>query len=323
MSENGSAEKKIKPRRKLSEPVTSNLAATATLEETLNGLQKVSDMLQASLKDLEKSPPLASSATPPAPPPRTVSSSPQAIRKTMDAAEMLRSNQPIVQLRSKLSQEMFGTGGSTIESSETRQWYSYYRSSIADKMSDYEDIWNPGADISDRCLSPAESELQFKAYLANKLAQEHDQDLLSSLCSSDSSDDDDLEDPEPKSSTSSTRVSSFCDGSGSCSSSESELKDSIEDSIEESETSEDLEVIYSDPLDALEQATDTRIYCCPEFGHDEADPIYEEAGKKLVLRSQDTQQQSKASSFLLQNSKRRKRATISSAGEFHTLFIQG
>ena len=47
-------------RRKLSEPINNNNnnnqsheAATATLEETLNGLQKVSDMLQASLKDLE------------------------------------------------------------------------------------------------------------------------------------------------------------------------------------------------------------------------------------------------------------------------------
>ena len=38
--------------------------------------------------------------------------------------------------------------------------YSYYRSSIADKISDYEDIWEPK---SERCLSPAESELQFKA----------------------------------------------------------------------------------------------------------------------------------------------------------------
>ena len=39
-------------RRKLSEPINSE--AKATLEETLNGLQKVSDMLQASLIDLEQ-----------------------------------------------------------------------------------------------------------------------------------------------------------------------------------------------------------------------------------------------------------------------------
>ena len=40
----------------MSEPINNNNhshEATATLEETLNGLQKVSDMLQASLKDLE------------------------------------------------------------------------------------------------------------------------------------------------------------------------------------------------------------------------------------------------------------------------------
>ena len=39
--------------------------------------------------------------------------------ENMDAAEMLRSNQPIVQLRSKLSEEMFGS----LESSDsTQQW---------------------------------------------------------------------------------------------------------------------------------------------------------------------------------------------------------
>ena len=53
---------------------------------------------------------------------------------------MLRSNQPIVHLRTRLSQEMFGTI-ETNSSTNTKQWYSYYRSSIADKMSDYEDIW--------------------------------------------------------------------------------------------------------------------------------------------------------------------------------------
>ena len=38
--------------------------------------------------------------------------------ENMDSAEMLRSNQPIVQLRSKLSEEMFGS----LESSDTQQW---------------------------------------------------------------------------------------------------------------------------------------------------------------------------------------------------------
>ena len=88
----------------------------------------------------------------------------------MDSTEMLRSNQPIVHLRTRLSQEMFGTI-ETNSSTNTKQWYSYYRSSIADKMSDYEDIWEKSdAARETRCLSPAESELQFKAYLANKLA---------------------------------------------------------------------------------------------------------------------------------------------------------
>ena len=29
-----------------------------------------------------------------------------------------------------------------------------------------------------------------------------------------------------------------------------------------------LQVLYADPLDALEKATDTRIYHCPEFGEE-------------------------------------------------------
>ena len=85
---------------------------------------------------------------------------------------MLRSNQPIVHLRSRLSEEMFGTT-ETNSSANTKQWYSYYRSSIADKMSDYEDIWDKS---ETRCLSPAESEIQFKAYLATKLSEEADPD---------------------------------------------------------------------------------------------------------------------------------------------------
>ena len=139
--------------RKLSEPIKQSNMAAATLEETLHGLQKVSDMLQASLKDLEiqhtdlaavensgyLSPPVENAGflSPPVPPLRT-SSSPGAQKKftensenceivkscnvsdveKMDSAEMLRSNQPIVQLRSKLSEEMFGT----IESNDTKQW---------------------------------------------------------------------------------------------------------------------------------------------------------------------------------------------------------
>ena len=78
--------------------------------------------------------------------------------------------------------------------------YSYYRSSIADKISDYEDIWEPK---SERCLSPAESELQFKAYLANKLTQNNgfEDDLPSSYCSSDTT--------GPRSSSSTTGLSSL------------------------------------------------------------------------------------------------------------------
>ena len=59
--------------RKMSEPIKrpqNETAATATLEETLNGLQKVSDMLQASLKDLDVKNLSSSTLAPPEPPPR-------------------------------------------------------------------------------------------------------------------------------------------------------------------------------------------------------------------------------------------------------------
>ena len=67
------------------------------------------------------------------------------------------------------------------------------------------------------------------------------------------------------------------------------------------------EVIYSDPLDALEKATDTRIYDCPEYGEDKVDEeevIYEEAGKKLQQINVQVQS----------SPKRRKRATVSALG---------
>lgn len=141
-------------------------------------------------------------------------------------------------------------------------------------MSDYEDIWDA---TQQRCLSPAESEIQFKAYIASKL-QENE---LSSQCSSPTT-------------TTQPRTSSSM---GSLSSSSS-LKSSTE-SLEFSDENESTEVIYSDPLDALEKATDTRIFD-PDHdpNADQEEAIYEEAGKKLVKSP-------------TQSPKRRKRATIS------------
>ena len=83
------------------------------------------------------------------------------------------------------------------------------------------------------------------------------------------------------------------------------MKSSTESLVFSDENSEYTEVIYSDPLDALEKATDTRI----SDGHPDYDPnadqneeaIYEEAGKKLVVQSNSP----------TQSPKRRKRATIS------------
>merc|ERR1711976_117123 len=81
-------------------------------------------------------------------------------------------------------------------------------------------------------------------------------------------------------------------------SSSSSLKSSTE-SLEFSDENESTEVIYSDPLDALEKATDTRIFD-PDHdpNADQEEAIYEEAGKKLVKSP-------------TQSPKRRKRATIS------------
>ena len=60
-------------------------------------------------------------------------------------------------------------------------------------------------------------------------------------------------------------------------------------------------------MDALEKATDTRIYDCPEYGEDKVDEeevIYEEAGKKLQQINVQVQS----------SPKRRKRATVSALG---------
>ena len=67
-------------------------------------------------------------------------------------------------------------------------------------------------------------------------------------------------------------------------------------------------------MDALEKATDTRIYDCPECGEDKVDQeevIYEEAGKKLQQINVQVQS----------SPKRRKRATVSALGNLILKFI--
>ena len=73
---------------------------------------------------------------------------------------------------------------------------------------------------------------------------------------------------------------------------------------------ESTEVIYSDPLDALEKATDTRIYNCPEFDENE-EVIYEEAGQKIDIIPATTKSISPKQSP--KSPKRRKRATMSTS----------
>ena len=72
---------------------------------------------------------------------------------------------------------------------------------------------------------------------------------------------------------------------------------------------ESTEVIYSDPLDALEKATDTRIYNCPEFDENE-EVIYEEAGHKIDIIPTTKSNSPKQSP---KSPKRRKRATMSTS----------
>ena len=86
-----------------------------------------------------------------------------------------------------------------------------------------------------------------------------------------------------------------------------EVEEDLTDNL--STIDESTEVIYSDPLDALEKATDTRIYNCPEFDENE-EVIYEEAGQKIdvipTTKSISPKQSPKSP-------KRRKRATMSTS----------
>ena len=84
---------------------------------------------------------------------------------------------------------------------------------------------------------------------------------------------------------------------------EEELTDNL------STIDESTEVIYSDPLDALEKATDTRIYNCPEFDENE-EVIYEEAGQKIDIIPTTKSNSPKQSP---KSPKRRKRATMSTS----------
>ena len=84
---------------------------------------------------------------------------------------------------------------------------------------------------------------------------------------------------------------------------EEELTDNL------STIDESTEVIYSDPLDALEKATDTRIYNCPEFDENE-EVIYEEAGQKIDIIPATKSNSPKQSP---KSPKRRKRATMSTS----------
>ena len=159
----------------------------------------------------------------------------------------------------------------------------YCKSSIADKMSDYEDIWNEPASSNnsfERSMTPAESESQLKTYLASKLggptdglSQTSSVHPSSSISSSSST----------ISSSKSSYISSTTPSRKSCTSSSMSPGSTLPQELptlgeihhqEEGIESQELcletsssqssaalnEPIYSDPLDALENAKDTQIY---------------------------------------------------------------
>ena len=181
----------------------------------------------------------------------------------------------------------------------------FFFSSAADKMSDYEDIWNDtlpasGSDNNsfERSLTPAESENQFKAYLASKLSPVNDtissKDASSSISSS-----------STISSLSSSKSSYISTSSTSNSlkiseepsdrilpglnkESDKESLKAVEDLCrelesatisEESSAEEPVEPVYADPLDALEEVcSETRVYepICDCDSDDESLTIFEE-----------------------------------------------
>eukprot|EP00096_Caligus_rogercresseyi_P012163 TRINITY_DN5016_c0_g1_i1.p1 TRINITY_DN5016_c0_g1~~TRINITY_DN5016_c0_g1_i1.p1 ORF type:complete len:968 (-),score=250.21 TRINITY_DN5016_c0_g1_i1:32-2935(-) len=135
---------------------------------------------------------------------------------------------------------------------------SYNRSSITDKISDYEDIWE------DKELTLSQSERKFKQYLHKKL------NIRSSLISEgkngEAGKEKKEEDTEDTSSCLRSLVSSkiFSSSSSSIVCDSASSKDIIDICLTDFDGEESLmekeKDLYSDPLDALENVDDTEVY---------------------------------------------------------------
>ena len=162
-----------------------DLLTNTALDDTLSGLQEVSDLLSESLLEFQKSRgKKVPGSVPPIPPPRTSASSsrhasPSRRKKSLvkklcvDEIQQKTRKSPSPKPESSSNNNNLGSNSSNnnIGNSNSSN-NSYYRSSIADKISDYEDIWpdsNTLPKASARPITPAESETQFKAYLHQKL----------------------------------------------------------------------------------------------------------------------------------------------------------
>ena len=266
------------------------LKSTTALDDTLMDLQHVSDLLDKSLKELKvnnnnfvnnrkiSAPPVfhSKSATPPEPP-RRVNSSGNA--SPLNSPARLRKHRSLSQ-ESRLS-------GAQISFPQQKSASPYFRSSVSDKMSDYEDIWmdtilkdRPGKDrlmqiLSNELNFPKQPEVKLNSNASSSLESSNKSWSKMSTTSTISS-----TVPLPKEfvipkiqpdnqtidTSSSLKLSKISIDSSSKTSSlqNSSISSTTEENLGRNCTN-DQDVVYSDPLDALEQAEDTRIYNCPDF----------------------------------------------------------
>ncbi|XP_040576238.1 uncharacterized protein spri [Lepeophtheirus salmonis] len=213
----------------------SNLSLPQLLDDALSGLQDITDLLQYSFME------------------------PHPNRRLSHHQKPIS---PVIQLPKRNSHISRSPSDYPSISS------SYNRSSITDKISDYEDIWE------DKDLTLSQSEKKFKQYLHRKLkmssASPISEDKIIQLSPSYDEDDKVLnhedyeeEDTEESSSCLRSLISSniFTSSSIICDSASSKdiidicLTDFDVESMEDKEKE-----LYSDPLDALENAVDTEVY---------------------------------------------------------------
>jgi len=302
-------------------------ATVNALDDSLLGLQQVSDLLAESLKEIQEQ-----QEHQPTPPPRRPSfkgvspklererrgSSEDGQRKVSRTAIVVASpNSPSRQShpRRKMSSPagFAGRGGAG---------RGYYKSSIADKMSDYEDIWHDHTTMhakadkesqskeewegkgqeGERSLTPVESEGKLKAYLNFKLTEDEAKSeqnnpkerqrkktvmgIQRELLHVDERENKSKGQPHPQVQhpslsppTSTRRVPP--QRSSSFSATHTTTSSASSSSNASSALAGKKEGIYSDPLDALEKAEDTRIYTCPEFGDIQEEPEREEIAEPI------------------------------------------